>query len=145
MAAFTADPKHFTVAGAYYPTDHVFAMVADAAAAQAGAARMADVPDVGAVQLAEPGALQQTFAKRAADVGGAPSVGREDQFMLRFVELARGGKAGLLIEVGRADTEALSAALAASGAVLAYYYRTLVIEELVDSSPRAEAAAAGKL
>ena len=106
---------------------------------------MADVPDVGAVQLAEPGALQQTFAKRAADVGGAPSVGREDQFMLRFVELARGGKAGLLIEVGRADTEALSAALAASGAVLAYYYRTLVIEELVDASPRAEAAAAGKL
>ena len=145
MTAFTADPKHFTVAGAYYPTDHVFAMFADAAAAQAAATRMAEVPDVGAVQLAEPGAIQQTFAKRAADVGGAPSVGREDQFMLRFVELARGGKAGLLIEVGRADTEALSAALAASGAVLAYYYRKLVIEELVDSSPRAEAAAAGKL
>ena len=97
MAAFTADPKHFTVAGAYYPTDHVFAMFADAAAAQAAATRMAEVPDVGAVQLAEPGAIQQTFAKRAADVGGAPSVGREDQFMLRFVELARGGKAGLLI------------------------------------------------
>ena len=37
MAAFTADPKHFTVAGAYYPTDHVFAMFADAAAAQAAA------------------------------------------------------------------------------------------------------------
>ena len=119
MTAFTADPKHFTVAGAYYPTDNVFAMFADAAAAQAAATRMAEVPDVGAVQLAEPGAIQQTFAKRAADVGGAPSVGREDQFMLRFVELARGGKAGLLIEVGRADTEALSAALAASGAVLA--------------------------
>ena len=44
MAAFTADPKHFTVAGAYYPTDHVFAMFADAAAAQAAATRMAEVP-----------------------------------------------------------------------------------------------------
>ena len=145
MTAFTADPKHFTVAGAYYPTDHVFAMFADAAAAQAAATRMAEVPDVGAVQLAEPGAIQQTFAKRAADVGGAPSVGREDQFMLRFVELAQSGKAGLLIELADAEVEAISAILNASGALLAYCYRKLVIEELVDASPRAEAAAAGKL
>jgi hypothetical protein len=29
--------------------------------------------------------------------------------------------------------------------VLAYLYRTLVIEELVDPTPRAEAAAAGRL
>ena len=146
MNTFTADPSHFTMGGAYYPTGHVFAMFTDEATAQAAAAQIAAVAGVGAITLATAAAIQQAFAQRAADVGtGAPSVGREDQFMLRFVELARGGKAGLLIEVGRADTEALSAALAASGAVLAYYYRTLVIEELVDSSPRAEAAAAGKL
>ena len=145
MAPFTADASHFTMSGAYYPKDHVFAMFADPAAAQAAAERIGAVPDVGALSLAEPGAIQQAFAERAAAVGGAPSVGREDQFMLRFVELARAGRAGLLIEVGRADTAALSAALAASGAVLAYYYRALVIEELVDPTPRAEAAAAGKL
>ena len=144
MTAFTADPKHFTVAGAYYPTDHVFAMFADAAAAQAAATRMAEVPDVGAVQLAEPGAIQRTFAKRAADVGGAPSVGREDQFMLRFVELARAGCCGLLIHVDEADPEAIAAALAGHSVELAYLYRFLVIEELLESSKRAEDAAAGE-
>ena len=145
MPAFAIDSSHYTLRGAYYPTDHVFAMFADTAAAQAAAERLASVPGIGAIRLAEPAAIQSAFAKRAEDVGGAPSVGREDQFMLRFVELARTGKAGVLVEAGDADTDGLSAALNASGAVLAYYYRKLVIEELVDSSPRAEAAAAGKL
>ena len=144
MASFT-DPSQFTMTGAYYPKGHVFAMFKDAASAHAAVESVAKQPKVGEVQFLSPEAITQAFAERIESVGGMPSVGREDQFMLRFVELARGGKAGLLIEVGRADTEALSAALAASGAVLAYYYRTLVIEELVDSSPRAEAAAAGKL
>ena len=100
----------------------------------------------GAITLATPTAIQQAFAQRAADVGtGAPSVGREDQFMLRFVELAQAGKAGLLIELADAEVEAISTILNASGALLAYCYRKLVIEELVDASPRAEAAAAGKL
>lgn len=65
--------------------------------------------------------------------------------MRRFVELARAGKAGLLIEVGDADTDALGSALKAAGALLAYHYRALVIEELVEASPGAEAAAAGEL
>ncbi len=145
MSNFHVDARHFTVSGAYYPTDHVFAMFANEAAAQAAAEHIAAVPDVGAISVASPGPIQQAFGERAAEVGGAPSVGREDQFMLRFVELAGAGRAGLLIEVGRAETEALSAALAAGGAVLAYHYRALVIEELVDSTPPAEAAAAGRL
>lgn len=145
MTRFTADPGDFTVGGAYYPTNRVFAMFTDSAAAHAAAQRVAAVPDIGTVSVAEPADIQQAFAKRASEVGGAPSIGREDQFMLRFVELAGAGKAGLLIEVDKAETKDLSAALATSGAVLAYYYRTLVIEELVDSTPRAEAAAAGRL
>lgn len=146
MNTFTADPSHFTMGGAYYPTGHVFAMFTDEAAAQAAAAQIAAVAGVGAITLATPAAIQQAFAQRAADVGtGAPSVGREDQFMLRFVELAQAGKAGLLIELADAEVEAISAILNANGALLAYCYRKLVIEELVDASPRAEAAAAGKL
>ena len=65
--------------------------------------------------------------------------------MLRFVELAQAGKAGLLIELADAEVEAISTILNASGALLAYCYRKLVIEELVDASPRVEAAAPGKL
>lgn len=146
MSTFVPEPSHFTtLTGSYYPTGHVFAMFADDAAAQAAAARVAEVPGVGAVTLATPAAIEAAFAKRAADVGGTPSVGREDQFMLRFVELARAGKFGLLIDVAAADADAVSAALDAGGAQLVYHYRTLVIDELVEPTRRAEAAAAGKL
>ncbi|MDO5624208.1 MAG: hypothetical protein Q4G71_05930 [Pseudomonadota bacterium] len=145
MSAFAPDSSHYTMRGAYYPTDHVFTMFSDLPAARAAAEQVAALPGVGKVTLAAPDAIEQAFAERAAEVGGAPSVGREDQFMLRFVELARAGKVGVLIEVADADTEALGTLLDAAGAALAYLYRTLVIEELVDPSRRAEAAAAGKL
>ncbi len=144
-APFTPDPADFTMGGAYYPTGHVFAMFADAPAAQRGADAITAIAGIGAAQRVPAAAIEQAFAQRAADVGGIPSVEREDQFMLRFVELARGGKPGLLIDAGTADTRALGDALRSAGAVLAYHYRTLVIEELVDPTPRAEAAAAGRL
>jgi hypothetical protein len=145
MSHFTADASHFTLGGAYYPTDHVFAMFPDISAAQAAARRLTGVPGIGRGVVAAPADILQAFASRAAEVGGAPSVGREDQFMLRFVELARAGRAGLLIEVAKSDVAALGAALTASRAELAYHYRALVIEELVQATPRAEAAAAGRL
>ncbi len=144
--SFSPDPGHFTVAGAYYPTGHVFAMFNDQASAEAAARTLSETVAEGEITLATPAAIGQAFARRADEVGqGIPSVGREDQFMLRFVELARSGRAGLLIEVGDADPEALGTALRAAGAVLAYHYRPLVIEDLVPPSPTAEAAAAGKL
>ncbi|HOB65899.1 hypothetical protein [Ottowia sp.] len=146
MTRFTPNASHFTaLTGAYYPTGHVFAMFADESAAQAASNRMQAVPDVGDVTLAMPDAIQAAFAKRAAEVGAMPSVGREDQFMLRFVELARAGKCGLLIDMGNADAEAVQAVLDEHGALVAYHYRNLVIEEMVTPTPKAEAAAAGRL
>ena len=145
MSSFTVDPSHFSMSGAYYPKGHVFAMFSNTADAQAAVERLAAVPKVGEVRVLSPEAIVQAFAERAESVGGMPSVGREDQFMLRFVELAKQGKPGMLVDVVDASTEDLSAAFAATRAVLAYYYRTLVIEELVETSTRAEAAASGKL
>ena len=145
MSTYTADPSHFSMSGAYYPKGHVFAMFNSAADAHAAVTRLAAVHKVGEVRLLPPEAIVQAFAERAESVGGMPSVGREDQFMLRYVELAEEGKPGVLVDVGDASTEDLSAAFAATGAVLAYYYRTLVIEELVQTSTHAEEAASGKL
>ena len=143
---FVPDPSHFTkLTGAYYPTGHVFAMFADGAAAEAAAERLRALPGVGAVTLATPDAIEGAFAERAAEVGGAPSVGREDQFMLRYVELARAGKGGVLVELDNAGAGAVARALDAGQATLAYHYRTLVIDEIVSPTPRAEAAAAGRL
>ena len=144
MASFT-DPSQFTMTGAYYPKGHVFAMFKDAASAHAAVESVAKQPKVGEVQFLSPEAITQAFAERIESVGGMPSVGREDQFMLRFVELSEGGKAGVLIDMASAVPEQVGAALSAADAILAYYYRALVIEELVDTSARAEAAASGKL
>lgn len=145
MATFSPDSSHFSIGGAYYPKGHVFAMFRDAAAARATADSVAKLPQVGEVRWLSPESIGQAFARRAESVGGMPSVGREDQFMLRYVELASKGKAGLLIDMADAAPEAVSAALAAAGALLAYHYRALVIEELVQTATQAEAAASGKL
>ena len=130
--------------GVFYPRGYVFAMFLDAAAAQAAVTALAALAEIGSVQLVSSSTIVERMSPRAAD-RGMPSVGREDQFMRRFVELAQQGWGGLLVDVGKADTAALGAALQAHGAALAYLYRTLVIEDLVDTTPRAEAAAAGKL
>lgn len=147
MSTFQPDPSQFNMTGAYYPKGHVFAMFQDLPSAQTAASQLAAVPKVGAVQALAPADIGSAFAERAAATaeGGAPSVGREDQFMLRFVELARSGKAGVLIEMADANADDVSAVLNQAGALLAYHYRALVIEELVDTTPRAEAAASGKL
>lgn len=131
--------------GAYYPKGHIFAMFATTQAAQSAAAKVSGVDKVGSAAVASPQEITQAFAARAAEVGGMPSVGREDQFMARFVELAGTGNAGLLIEVSGASPDAISKALLDAGALLAYYYRALIIDELVELTGRTEAAAAGRL
>ncbi|MBH1966246.1 MAG: hypothetical protein I8H77_18010 [Comamonadaceae bacterium] len=144
MNAFAVPSAHLSM-GAYYPKGHLFAMFADTKAAEAAASKVSEVEGVGSVAVATPQAIIAAFSERAAEVGGMPSVGREDQFMARYVELAQSGKAGLLIEVADAAPEGLSQSLLASGAWLAYYYRALIIEELVELTLRTEGAAAGKL
>jgi len=145
MTSPLSDTSLYTARGVFYPRGQVFAMLPDAARGRAAADAVSALPGIGAVQVVEGAAIAQRFTQRAEEVGGAPSVGREDQFMLRFVELARQGLCGLLIDLGEADAAAVAEALQAQRAALAYHYRALVIEELVDASPRAEAAAAGKL
>lgn len=145
MSSFVVERNHFTIGGAYYPKGHVFSMFPDESAAHHAAHKVAAIAHVGAVDVVRSEDIRQTFGQRAEEVGGMPSVGREDQFMLRYVELARENEAGVLIEVAGADIDALTQALKDAGALLAYYYRTLVIDELIDASPGAEAAAAGKL
>lgn len=145
MNSFVVERNHFTIGGAYYPKGHVFAMFPDEPAAHGAAHKVATIAHVGAVNVLTSQDIRQAFSERADEVGGMPSVGREDQFMLRYVELAREDEAGLLIGVAGADIDAISQALKEAGALLAYYYRALVIDELIDTSPGAEAAAAGKL
>lgn len=145
MSAFTPDPSHFTLTGAYYPKGHVFAMFPDLAAAHEAVHGLAHVPGIGEVQAVAAPDIERIFADRADEGGGGPSVGRENQFMLRFVELARSGNSAVVIDVVNADADTIAGVLTDRGAMLAYYYRAWVIEDLVPPTPGAEAAAAGRL
>ncbi|MCK9515933.1 MAG: hypothetical protein WCZ18_12375 [Ottowia sp.] len=145
MTSPMADKHLYRMDDVFYPRGHVFALLADAAAAQAAAASVSAVRAVGPVAVVPPEAIIEHLGPRADKTGGLPSVGREHQFMLRFVELARAGRCGLLIAVDDADPGAVAAALASHPVELAYLYRLLVIEELVESTKRANDAAAGEL
>lgn len=146
MSNRLSDKSLFRMNDAFYPRGHVFSMLADAAAAEAAATHLAKIRGIGAMHVVPSAAVIAAMAPGARKAGdGMPSVGREHQFMRRFVELAHAGCSGLLVEVAGADHEAIADALAAQRVELAYLYRLLVIEELVDSSKRADDAAAGQL
>lgn len=145
MNRFIVEPSHFTIGGAYYPKGHVFAMFPTEAVTHRAAHKVATIPRIGAVSVLTSHDITQTFGERVEEVGGLPSVGREDQFMLRFVELAHDDQSGLLVEVAHANVQSLSQVLREHGADVAYYYRTLIIEELIDPGSEAESAASGRL
>ena len=141
-----ADPSHFTVAGAYYPTGHVFAMFDTLDRAQACRDQLSAAAGIGAAQMVTAEAVISAFAEPVESLETMPSVGRERQFMRRYFELAQDGKCALLIDMAQSpNAAAVEDALSAHDALLAYHYRHLVIEELTPPSRKAEAAAAGKL
>ena len=100
--------------GVFYPRGYVFAMFLDAAAAQVAVTALAALAEIGSVQLVSSATIVERMSPRAAD-RGMPSVGREDQFMRRFVELARDGMDGVLIAVGHAVPEAIASLHAPCG------------------------------
>lgn len=104
MTSPLSDTSLYTARGVFYPRGQVFAMLPDATArGRAAPCRERAARHRRRAGGGGRGHHAQRFTQRAEEVGGAPSVGREDQFMLRFVELARQGLCGLLIELGEAD------------------------------------------
>ena len=146
MSNRLSDKHLYRMNDAFYPRGHVFSMLVDTPAAEDAAATLAEIEGIGAIDIVPGDAIIAAMNEGAQKAGdGMPSVGREHQFMLRFVELAHAGCSGLLVEVAGADQDAIARALATQRVELAYLYRLRVIEELVDSTERANDAAAGEL
>lgn len=140
-----SDQSLYRMSDAFYPRGHVFAMFADADAAEETASKLREVRGIGLIDVVSAEAIIEGMQEGAQKTGGMPSVGREHQFMRRFVELAHKGCGGLLAEVASADIDAMTSIFLQQPVELAYFYRPLVIEELVDSTKRADDAAAGQL
>ena len=143
---FLEDESLRSMSGSFYPSGHVFAMFDSDSAARAAADELLRL-GVSDARSAGPAQILAAWAKRAAEIGSSlPSVGREEQFVVRFVELAAQGGAGMLAKIdGPTSPESLQDALQRHRPAVAYYYRPLIIEEWVSPDSRAAEAGADAL
>lgn len=134
MKPFVLDSSHTSMSGVFYPTGHVFALFPTADLARQAADALDAAGDRAESAYAAPEVIQKDIVRT---IGGSdavmPSVGADGDFVRRIADLASTGHHGLLVEVGKDDdAEALGATLQREGAVAAFYYRTLVIEDLIE-------------
>lgn len=143
-----------TMNGVFYPTGHVFALFQTEDLLQKAAGVLEDTTHPGSLSHANPDCIRREITHTVSDTGTAlPSVGADSDIVRRIDDLAQRGYHGVLIELNdKDDVEKLQLALTQVQATAAFYYRTLIIEELVeqpielspeDSSVRVGTQAAG--
>ena len=123
-----------TMNGVFYPTGHVFALFKTEEALQNAAAALKDVTQRGSLAHASPDRIRREITRTVDDKNAAmPSIGADNDIVRRIDDLAQQGYHGVLIELSDKDSvEKLQATLTQVQATAAFYYRTFVIEELVE-------------
>lgn len=120
--------------GAFYPTGHVFALFKDEAAAKQAIDALQTAQHQGSLAHADPARIlsEITHSVEGQD-DTMPSPGAENDIARRIKDLADRGYHGVLVELGKKDTiETVQSVVDAQHAEAAFYYRTLIIEELVE-------------
>lgn len=120
--------------GVFYPTGHVFALFKDEGAVQQLAAALQGSEHHGGLAHADPDCIRREITRTVDDTETViPSVGADNDIVRRIDDMARRGHHGVLIELtDKDDIEALQALLTQQQAAAAFYYRTFIIEELVE-------------
>ena len=143
-----------TMNGVFYPTGHVFALFKTQELLENAAAALEDATHTSSLSHANPDRIRREITHTVSDTGTVmPSVGADNDIVRRIDDLAQRGYHGVMIELNdKDDVEKLQAALTQMQAAAAFYYRTFIIEELVeqpvelnpdDSSVRVGMQAAG--
>lgn len=137
MRILSVDSTMTTMGGVFYPTGHIFALFPDEAGVRKAGAALQAAGHANDMAQAGPEVIGQQIVRtlRIADAP-LPSVGAEGDMVRRIADLAATGHHGLLVKVDK-DAGALQALLAAAGAVAAFYYRKLIIEDLTPSTAAA--------
>ncbi|MGB4926382.1 MAG: hypothetical protein WBP25_07780 [Giesbergeria sp.] len=137
MKPFALNSSHTNMSGVFYPTGHIFALFPAADLARQAADALDTAGDIGESAYASPEVILKDIVRTLGSSDAVlPSVGAEGDFVRRIADLASAGHHGLLVEVGKHDdAEVLAATLQRVGAVAAFHYRTLVIEDLIEQPP----------
>ncbi|WCM90743.1 hypothetical protein [Acidovorax sp. NCPPB 3576] len=133
MKPFVLDPDMTSSAGTFYPTGYVFALFPDEVHARDAAEALSADGERSDISHATPDAILQHVVRTLGNADAPlPSVGAEGTIVRRISELAAAGHHGLLVKAGDDDdAESLQTALEPLGAEAAFYYRRLIIEELI--------------
>ncbi|WP_313077220.1 hypothetical protein [Melaminivora sp.] len=133
MKPFTLTPEMTSASGTFYPTGQVFALFRNEEAARDAARQLQEQHED--VMHAAPDAILQHVVRSLGNADDPlPSVGAEGVIVRRIAELASGGAHALMFTAGDDDTpDSLRTLLQQSGALAAFYYRRLIIEDLISS------------
>lgn len=126
--------------GVFYPTGHVLALFKDQAAVQKMVAALDGAHHHGSVAYADSERIRQQITKTVEGTESIlPSSGADNDLVRRIDDLAQRGCHGMLIELSDKDNiETVQSAVQAHGAQAAFYYRTFIIEELVEQPKNLE-------
>lgn len=132
MKPFVITPDMTSAAGTFYPTGHVFALFPDEASARAAGDAM-QAEGRRDVAHAVPDAVLEHVVRTLGNADEPlPSVGAEGTIVRRIADLSSDGSHALFFPAGDDDSpESLTDTLVPLGAQAAFYYRTLIIEDLV--------------
>lgn len=141
MKPLVLDARMTSMRGIFYPRGHVFALFPDEPSVQRAVHALHAVGHAGDSAHAPPETLLRDVAHTLSSVADAPlpSVGAEGDMVRRIADWARRGYHGLLIPVGHpSQARAIVDCITPHGAAAALHYRTLIIEELIDSHDSGE-------
>ncbi len=135
MTPFALNPDMTSASGTFYPTGYVFALFSNEEAARAAAQKLQDQGH-GDVAHASPSTTLEHVVRTLGNADDPlPSVGAEGVIVRRIAELASSGAHALMFQAQDSDSpDSLRVALQDASAVAAFYYRRLIIEDLIPAS-----------
>ncbi|RYF28444.1 MAG: hypothetical protein EOO33_00845 [Comamonadaceae bacterium] len=132
MKPFVLDPDMTSAAGTFYPTGYVFALFPDEAAARQAGDAMSGQGRTDVAHAAPEAILQHVVRTLGNADEPLPSVGAEGVIVRRIADLASQGRHALFFPAADDDdAESLQDALEPLGAEAAFWYRRLIIEDLI--------------
>ena len=120
--------------GVFYPTGHVFALFQGEAAARQAIDALQTAQHHGELAYADPQRITSEITRTLEGQDDTlPSPGADNDIVRRIKDLADRGYHGVLVELTDKDTiETVQSVVDAQHAEAAFYYRTFIIEELVE-------------
>lgn len=132
MKPFVLDAEMTSAAGTFYPTGHVFALFPDETAARSAGDAMTAQGRTDVAHAPPDTILQHVVRTLGHADAPLPSVGAEGVIVRRIADLASQRRHALFFPAqDDDDAESLQATLEPLGAEAAFWYRRLIIEDLI--------------